>query len=290
MSQIARFRIERLEEVIATLGYIPSGLIGALSALNFDTVDHHRKHVIRHGSEKFSNPPRAKRMIASRLFRYGSRERLPAKLTDVEGEGFMASLDRDRPAKGGGEFNMTRESIRALEFGGTISTSEPMAIPIGAGTVASGPFRGQPTARFRRALREGEFGIVNTAGRTRLLVLELSRSRRKGVTLGARSQIMGILTRRRRQRPLLGFYRSWSQILPRHLPKYDDAIEMALTAAGRETLDKRNKAIEAGRTAFRSTFDQYLRANPQNKREARQTAERAARAARRQALAPKGRA
>lgn len=289
---MAQVTVRGLEEVIATVGYMPAALIGALHEANFDFMSHHRKSVIGHNTAP--DKRRFGRMIATRLHRYGATTRNPTRLDELQGESYAAPLRSD---KFGG---LDDKHLRALEEGGNVNSREAMAIPIAAGLQARAPGT-RPTPLFAKALkawheRRGgnrkfarglQFDVVRTSTGQVLLVLELDARRGKNA-VGARTQVMGVLKRRRRQRAMLGFYAQVDRIQPKHEAKYERIIEQASTAAGQAALERRTNAAVDGRRAFQQAFTKYLDANPGNNAGARKAGEIAAREARKLALAPRG--
>lgn len=237
----------KVGEVVAQIGFLPPALIQILRVRNFDAMDHHRRTTATKSG--LHNQDRARRFIFSRMFRYGAKVKNPLKIEDVQGESFLASRDK---SKG---FPLDEKFFTALETGGPVNTNEPMAIPILAG-LQKGPYGTFPTSRFTRLLREKGFDVVKTKGGKTLLI---DVQQRRG-QLGMRSVIMGVLARRRIQRPLLGFFKAWDAILPRHLAKYERVMDLALTEAGRQSLARQldqelAKRGEYGRSLRRAVAD-----------------------------------
>ena len=262
---------------MATVGFIPSGLIGALAERNYDLVDHHRRTVLK--THEMPAGRRATRWLATRMHRYGALTQSPTSLDELQGESFAAS----QPDKG----IIDPDRIESLEEGGDVRTREQMAIPIGAGRQSVGGRESNATAAFVRALERREFDIIDTPRARGLLILELNARRGKN-PLGQRTAIMGILRRHRHQRKMIGFYQAWDDIVPRHLPRYEKALEMALTAAGQAALEHRNEVKNAGRVAWKREFERYINANPGNFRGAKQAATSAARLAQSLKLSDRG--
>jgi hypothetical protein len=277
-------KIERLGEVLATVGYIPSALVGSLGEAIYDHMSHHRKSVIGAAGLSFSNPARGRRFVASRLFAYGRRRPNPRRLSDLAGESFAAALASAGKTKDGGRFPITKQQLELLERGGNQTTREAMAIPIGEGLNESGPYKGRFKPAAAKAIRERRTDLVVRPGRPTLIVQELAASRRGGVDLGVRSQVIGILSKKRAQAPVLGFFEQARRIESKHAAKYDRVIEQALTASGREALSERSKSLEIGAKAYRAEFAKLIGADPGNHAGARRAAEQAAREARRGAL------
>lgn len=277
-------KIDRLGEVAATLGYIPAGVIGALGEAVFDHVSHHRKSVIKHAGTTYANPARGRRFVASRLFRYGRTRPDPSKIRHIQGESFAAALSSPGRTRSGRIIPVDKQQLELLERGGTVNTRSPMAIPIGEGRNEAGPYKGQFKPAAAKAIRERRTDLVVRPGKPTLIVQELAASRRGGVQLGIRSRVIGVLSRRRQQRPMLGFFSSAKRIESKHLAKYDRVIEQALTSSGRAAIAERSKSLELGRKAYRAEFDRFISADPTNHRGARRAAETAAREARRGSL------
>lgn len=262
----------RLEEVLATVGLIPSALIGALAERNRDFVDHHKRKTLK--TLSFTAGDRARRMVASRMFGYGSRTD-PARLADVQGESFFASSDKVP--------QLTPEAIEAFEFGRTIQTRRPMAIPIGDRGL---PFKG---AFQTRALWAGKGGqsrlnardfdfIKNKSGQT-LIIDARERSIRRAAKAGHSGLIVvGIIARRRKQSKRMGFYDAAQAIAGDHQRRMEGDIGAALTAAGRIALSERNALLSARRGAFARSYRAYLEANPRKFGAARRVAQAASRA------------
>jgi len=226
-------------------------------------------------------------MIASRMFRYGSLDKDPKSLDRLQGESFMAA--RRSPKTGDkSQVPLSREWILALETGKTFNTRGVMAVPILAGRPFVGPFENFPLRGWYKKLANNEYDIINTSSTEGLLVEELDNVRRSSGIHGVRTRIVGILKRRRTQRPLLRFYAEYDRIRPKHLAKYDRAFAMALTESGRAGLRRKNEIVRTGREAYANAFRRYLSSNPGNYSESRKVAQAAKRAAERRAIAPKG--
>ena len=256
------------------VGVVPACLIGALAVRNWDLVDHHRSSVIKHGKFKGrGGRSPAKRMIASRLFRYSAKVRNPTKINDLEGESFAASTG---PASSGSDFALDADTFEAWEFGKTIRSDDPMAIPFVGNTQ-------KQRDKFHRLLASGEVSVVNTAKVRGLLVHSVNAD---GSTRAKqRSVPIGFLRSQRRQPPILGFYDQFARILPAHQKKYDQALCQALTVAGRRRL----RASNAGRAAKDAELRRYLNAHPGKFVEARKAAKEAEKLARSSMLSKRGR-
>lgn len=257
-------------KVVGRIGYIPAAFAGAVAELNNDLVSHHRQSVMKnHGLAKGH---RARRFVASRLHGYGRRKPNPTHIEDATGETFLAA--------GSGEL-AGEDSIRRLEFGGTVTTSKAMAIPIGRGRPYKGAFKNVAIwNRTKLGLGGGEFAVVpNPNGGPSLIVDERERTVRR--LRDEADRVVGLMVRRRQQRPLLGFRREFDRIWPRHSAKYDKAAEMAATAAGRAALADRTETLQTVRAAGSRAFSQFIESNPGDYKGARKASAEAKRIARR---------
>lgn len=246
--------IAGIGEVMATLGYLPPALAGAIAERNFDLVSHHKRSVLKH--HQLPARSSATRFLASRFFVYGRKTKsTPTRIEDAQGESFMA-------AASGETFGEDR--LRVLEEGGTITSNAPMAMPFAPPTAT-----GWIERVFRRGLKAHAFGITPGG-----LIIRHEAGR------GGMGEVIGKFIRSRRQRPLLGFFRQFASVMPRHLPKYERAAAMALTAAGREALEHRTTIAEAGSAAYASVLKAQIDAGVRLTK-ARRVARAAARDARR---------
>lgn len=254
----------RLSQVLATVGFMPAALVGSLSERNFQLVDHHRRSVIK----RYAGPGglRAKRAIATRLFRYGSKPN-PNSIEDVVGESFAAATQE--------ESLFEKRSLVRLEEGGSYQAKEAMIIPIGAGAreIRGGVI---PTKQFADALKAHRFRIINTARTRGLLVVDYARRGK----VGERSVIMGKIIMGRTQRPLLNFYARFEDVKGKHLAAMEKDVELAMTAAGQAKLQTRLDDKAAERAAYKSALREVLNANPGAFAEAKKAARAAALAVR----------
>jgi hypothetical protein len=247
-----------IEGVVATVGLLPSALIGALGEVNFDFMDRHRRSVIKYstmgrGGQKF---------IAAGLHRYGRKKENPEKLADVVGESFAAAQTG----------RLAGRTFKLLEEGGPVAAREWMAIPVGAIKLTGGARRAA-LKRFERQLKAGE--LIQIQGG---LLVNKTQEDRVG---GAASRVVGVLRRRRDAgRPRIAFYQQFERLIPLQMAKYEKAAELALTAAGRARLTANVERANVGRAAYSAAFRQYLEANPGKHAEAKKVALAAKRAAR----------
>lgn len=237
----------RIAEAVATLGYLPPALLGALQIRFFDLMDHHRKSVAKHAGQTWPAKARARKFIFAYSSRYGSLKREPTELADLVGESFLFS-PRGASGGGGGTF------WEAYERGGTISAGKGMLIPFeaGAGPLgASNLLRTRLVKSFARAgldaggvggyLGGGRFDIINTPRVKGLLIAELERRGSAGV----RSIALGVIRKTRRQRPILRFHQTFDAIWPAHSAKFDKAVDQAMTVAGQQALAERTREAAA---------------------------------------------
>lgn len=252
-------------QVMATLGYLPAALIGVIVEENWDLINHHRSSVLKH--HRFPARRASQNLIAASTQGYGRRRPNPRSLSDAQGEIFMG--DVPAPDKFGVGF------WRTMEFGRAISARRPMAVSFAA-INAVGAARTRIQQQFRDALTARRFAVT----RGGLLVL------RKGRLSGQRrGEIIGKLIRRRTQGRLLGFYEQFDRIVPAHLSRYDEFMDLALTESGRESL-----ALYPGwvhsytKRVFEAQMKKFLDKNPGKDEDARRVANKAAKVARRRAL------
>ncbi len=269
------------------LGNLPPALIGALGRRFADFADHHKKSVLKDARSRFAARDRAVRMLASRIFGYGS-PRNATTIGDLRGESFLASRE------GNDEHPLGRDYFLALETGRPINTTDAMAVPIGRGRPYRGVFANVAIwARAgggRGSLASRGFSFVPGPNGRTLIVDERERSLSRAAREGHRGDlVVGILTRRRRQGKLLSFVDEAERIAPKHLARMERDVELAATAAGREALASRTLAAEAGSAEFRRVYREALEANPRKFAAARRAAARASREVERSLLAPRGR-
>ena len=268
---------------IREIGFMPPALAAFIAELNLDLANHHRRSVLSHHG--FVSGDRARRFIASRMYGYGGRKRSDrvTKIEDAQGESFFAARDSVRP----GAFPLDEKSIVRLEEGGTVSTSERMAIPIGRGKPYKGVFQNTPIwRRTKRGLDSRDFDIVpDPSNRSRAFIVD---ARESSIRRAAREGrpgddlIVGVLVRSRKQGPKLRFFAEYERILPGHLRKYEKAIDEATTVAGRKALQERVSSLTEDRSAYAQAFRESLSSEPGNFRKAREVAKAAQRAARRE--------
>lgn len=231
-------------DAVATMGFIPAILPSVLAMRNYDALDYHRRGVLKDAKKNFPKGIRAQRFLAARMFRFGrtTGSRLPDTVAQARGEGFMA----ERPGL-----------IEALEKGGDQTTADPMAIPVAA------RFRKMTRDKFEAAIKARKFEIVPGHG----LAYIINPSKRAGGKADFRlggHQIVGVLKRRTKKRPLLHWYRRWQANLPKVLAKYEKDLAKVTTASGRQALRERITKEHNVQRAASIAKQAYLDANPGN--------------------------
>lgn len=254
----------KIGRVLAEVALLPSAVQGAFRTRVYDLLSHHRLSVMKHNA--LPGGRRAQQMLATRLWRYTRVSTDPRAVAGVVGEGFAAA---DTGEDYGGSF------LKQLEGGASIRAGAPMIVPVGAGRemLARGSAANAHRA-WRELLRNGDTDLIR--GPSGRLLLVGSKDTRGGV----KQIIYGVMTRRRRQRPVLGFYRQFDDVQARHVAKFERDLDRAATAAGQEALVERageNKTISA---AYVEALKRYLDANPGRHAGARRAAQAAARLAR----------
>ena len=240
-----------MSEVLATCGCVPASLAGALSARSFDLLSHHRKAVIKN-AKTWPGGAKAQRAVASRLFRYGSKNGEQASaISDVQGQSFAASTSEPSSPFAGG-------SLGKLESGGTVSTNQPMIVPIARGLNNDGLTKSR---MFINAIKNHTFDVI-TQGKGRGLVILQHAANNKDQNdekfRGWRSVVIGKLLKSRRQSPMLRFFESFERIVPKHKADMEKDLGDALTAAGLAKLDRRADVQAAQRGAYRAAYAEAL--------------------------------
>lgn len=226
------FRIRGLEEVVNTIGYIPAVLTAFIANVNFEALDRHRRAILKYN--RFPAKRKAQQALAASLHRYGRKFPDPVELSDATGEGFFA---------GGYLGDLGPDYGKALEYGADITADTPFIVPVGAGRTVGGA----TNKTLARMLKEKKLSAILRKGKHPLLVRMVEGKR-------ARWTIYGILTFKRRQRPMLDFFKNWNDTEARFGPEYDKAIAMALTESGRQAMRQRTSNDEERLTAYRSGY------------------------------------
>ena len=241
-----------IEDVLASVGFLPSALVGSLSERQFQLVDHHRRKTIK----SYTGPGgrRAQKLIALRLSRYGSKPGASV-ISDLTGESF-ATRAKEGPLSG--------RAIERLEEGGNVTTAEPMIVPIGAG---AREIRGgvMPTKQFVDAVKGRRFRFVKTARGVLAVVTYAGRGRQlflgaptRLTRVGEKSVVLGILSKKRKQRKLLNFFDTFDAVRPKHEAAMAKDLDLAMTSAGRAKLQKRLDGRVAERAAYKAAMAQVL--------------------------------
>jgi hypothetical protein len=268
-----------LTELLETVWSIPPCLAAVYGEINFDLLSHARLGILKDAKTNFPRGRPAQQMLAASLHRYGRVVDVPTELKDARGEIFAAG-------GGFGALDDQHKAIENLEYGATITSSTPMAVPIGFATQSKAN-----RVKFSELLRAGGFGIIARAGKNPLLVThegdgpELRRKDGGDGFQRARTVIWGYLTRKRVQKPLLTFRARVASSWEKKKPEYDRGAALAMTEAGRAKLTQRVENKEGQRDAFNQGFEvAKARALAQGlpKRKARQVAMVAGRAAKRE--------
>ena len=248
----------RAQNVLGTLGYMPTVMLAALAERNWDTVSHHRRSVLKHHG--LPGKRRAQKMLGANLRRQVQRRDNPQTIDDVRAEGFGVTLPgQHNQGKSGG----WGDFLKNLEEGAEITASDWMAIPTTA-----------KVAVFRKQLAAGKLRIVKRG----ILIREVGGKH-------ARSEFMGVLRFGRSQPAMLGYYRQFDLVVQEEVKEYERDLDRVLTAAGRARLERTITTNRAARDAFRHAFQEFMRDNPGRAAEARKAANEAAKAVRQAAKA-----
>ena len=248
----------RAQNVLGTLGYMPTVMLAALAERNWDTVSHHRQSVLKHHG--LPGKRRAQKMLGANLRRQVRRRDNPQSIDDVRAEGFGVTLPGQRNE---GYSSSWGDFLQHLEEGAEITASDWMAIPT-TGKVAM----------FRKQLAAGKLRVVKRG----ILIRDVGGQH-------ARSEFMGVLRFGRTQRPMLGYYRRFDSVVQEAVEQYEKDLDRVLTAAGRARLERTITTNRAARDAFRQAFQEFMRDNPGRAAEARKAANEAAKAVRQAAKA-----
>jgi hypothetical protein len=237
-----------MNEVLATLGYLPPALAGAMQGRFADFIDHHRRTVIKYAGLKFHAKRAGQRMVASRLFGYSAKVRNPTDIKDVEGQSFMAARP-DVP-------QLVPQAIESFEHGKHVYSNRPMAIPFAsAGTRARGgavSVSGGST-RWNIALKDLTY-IKGPNGRT-LIIDDRDATVRRQRRMGSKdNMVVGVVGRRRYQPAMLGFGAGAAAIRDRHMARIAADAQLAMTAAGRIALQEAWSAQRDARDAFKTVY------------------------------------
>lgn len=247
-----QIQVNGIYDVIATVGFVPSAIVGVLSIRFFDLMDHHRKAVANNARDTWAAGRRAQRFVFAYSSRYGSMNNgKPRSFRELVGESFLVG-----PASSPGRF------WEIFEEGGQMVGSGPMTVPIGPPgsqtlgykTLFAGRTR-REFARYGAAYGLGAEAATRVAERTRARFDIVNRGSARGLlveTVGAsgsegiQTLIRGVLRRAVRRRPILKFRDSFDRIWPKHSAKIDRVLERALTKAGQAGAEEELRNARAG--------------------------------------------
>lgn len=243
-----------MQEAVSLAGSMPAAVQGAIRALMFDVVDNHRRRVISRAGQNFPGKRAAQKMVAARLRRFTKVDPSLGPVAGVVGESALTTLPRDRFAP---------SVLRLLEDGGTVTSREHMFVPFDA------PSR----KRFEAAKAAGRIRVFRRRSGPPI-VADLGR---QWVGAGARSRPLGVLVRRRRQRPLLGFFRLWGETISKRQGEFVKAINDATTVAGQQRLIRSQAKFVAAAQAYRDVVQIARQMGSADHPEVKQVAAEAAR-------------
>jgi hypothetical protein len=246
----------KIGEVLGMVATMPAAVQGAMSIGLLDVLSHHRLSVIK-AAGLWPGKRRAQAMIASR------------NDAGVSGQAFAAAQKGE--TFGGSAF--TR-----FEEGAAVSSSDPFVVPIGAGRamVESG-IKGR-RQQFRDLIGSDRVHLIRSASGKVLVVRTLKgRGRRQK---GLRSELLGVLSRRRFEPPRLKYRQTFDEVVAKDLPKLEKVVELGTTVAGRQRLRRADALRAVGQAAYTREFRNYLTSNPRKFVEARRAALEAKRLAR----------
>ncbi len=264
MSQLPIQANVRMGEALAQVAYLPVCAQGAMKTAVFDIVSHHRLSMIKQAA-KWPGGRRAQAMVASRLHRFSKDNDGDAGVT---GQGFAAAVT-------GTKFGP--DQFMREETGKEVSSSEFMAIPIGAGLAMTRSGIKGRRQEYRDLIASRQLKIIRSRGK--LLVIRELKGRGKK-DKGLRSQILAVLVKRRSEPGRLNFYSAFDRVQASDVAKLEAIIDLAATEAGRMKLEERVRTGEASQTAYRNAFREFLQDNPRKFAQARAAGKAAARAAR----------
>jgi hypothetical protein len=255
----------KIGEVLGMVATMPAAVQGAMSIGLLDVLSHHRLSVIK-AAGLWPGKRRAQAMIASRLHRYTRQDENDA---GVSGQAFAAAQKGE--TFGGSAF-------KRFEEGAAVSSSDPFVVPIGAGRamVESG-IKGR-RQQFRDLIGSDRVHLIRSASGKVLVVRTLKgRGRRQK---GLRSELLGVLSRRRFEPPRLKYRQTFDEVVAKDLPKLEKVVELGTTVAGRQRLRRADALRAVGQAAYTREFRNYLTSNPRKFVEARRAALEAKRLAR----------
>lgn len=253
---------------LAIVDAMGPALAGAVDTWMYDLVSHHRMSVAKHtklGSRISRGGHGGKYWFLSRSFRYANAvyDRGPMPISKMRAESFVASESGER---------FGEDRFRQVEYGGTFTSAEPMVVPIGK--YRAGEYRKQ----LMQWLKEQSLQITKSG-----FLIRGKWRRSKTRSTNVATEVVGMLRKTRRERPVLGFHSQWESVFARKSADLDKVAQAAIVGDERAvsrfvTKWQRNSYIDMARSRARS---QYAAANPNDKKNA--GINRAGRAAAREA-------
>lgn len=214
----------KVGEVLAVLGYLPSGIIGAMRVIMLDLAAHHRAKVGEHVGQDFPAGKRAQRYWFMRSGVYTAK-------ADSIGQLEAGSFSK-------GTLHGGAKMWGVLETGGEVTASSPFAIPFGPRGMNFQGVR-KMLATQRAATMDGVAGpisVVQTSAGA-MLVQSMARTNKGGeMRKGSKSKLLANLRTRRHQPKLLRFVDSVNEVLPKHEKQMEQVFDLALTAIDRAKL------------------------------------------------------
>lgn len=244
-----------ITEAFLTLGYMPVAMQTAIRLRFYDLLSHHRLTVLK--NHKLPSGRTGQQWLASRMYRYTKTTGGKLFPINVVGEGFAVDIEDWQ-----GQVNL-------LERGGTRTSQRPMLIPIGAGDARGPGLRPSKKLQDAKANKSGAF-ITTPRGQT-FLVQSIGGTR---AGIGAKTEILGVLSKRQTYRPMLGFQRAFDIVVPRHVEKFSADMDLAITESGREALMVRSGIASITNRARIDAMRKYLEQSPGDFRGATRVANR----------------
>ena len=213
----------RAHEVLQTIEGVAPLVRGAVLERVYDLLKHHRRSVLaRHGLGNYRG---GQKLIAA-LTRYYAKssgwESVTSSTPLLHGEGFAFSGDSGM--------------MRNLEYGADIRAAQPMVLPL-PGVNVQDLRRALANRGLLRIPRPGKGALLALPPGARLSSIKVGPlTRRAGARLSRHAGTItpvAVFATRRYQRPLLGWFRAWDNVVPRHLAKIDKTFDDLLTEAGR---------------------------------------------------------
>lgn len=244
---------------LAVVQGLNPALAGAVDNLLYDMVSHHRLSVGKHN--KLPGKRSAQQWWFSRSFRHATNV---AKKGPPAGGIGAISAGSFAAARSGQTFGDDR--FQHLEFGERVTSPDWFVVPIG-------PWRARSKRKQLLEMLKGRTLQVTPSG---YLIKGKGRGKRMTGT-----ELVGVLTRRRQEKPVLRFYPEWERVSPKHLAGLDKIAAAAISGSEKEAqrVVLRSNVNRAASSAFtRAYFG--ARAQRMGPAQARQVARAAAAEAR----------